>query len=178
MGEGGKEFLVDRVALPVDTLFLVHLRFEPPALLVRVGELAEGVRKLDAADIQLEALGDTRVARRRPRKRRLDYRVFAQDRGAPEPEIRLDALDEHPAEDVRPGIVRGNADAGPNGAFGELRKVGLAAGGERAEKVDAGVALERLRDGHPLRLEEGVRRAAAVAQLRHAGGLGGERQKL
>ena len=58
--------------------------------------------------------------------------------------MRLDALDQHAAEDVRPGVVRGDADAGRAARCGERVAIGLAAAGERRQQVDAGVALERL----------------------------------
>ena len=60
-GEGGEEILVDRIARAVDALALVHLRLEAAALLGGVGQLAEAVGELDAAAIELEALGDARI---------------------------------------------------------------------------------------------------------------------
>ena len=46
-------------------------RPEAPALLGGIGELAEAVGELDAAGIELEALGHARVVGRRPGQRRL-----------------------------------------------------------------------------------------------------------
>ena len=63
MRERGEEILVDRIALAVDALLLVHLGLEAPALLGRIGQFAEAVGELDAAGIELEALGDARIAR-------------------------------------------------------------------------------------------------------------------
>src|SRR5215208_2162061 len=120
MGEGGKEILVDRVVLPVDTLLLVHLCSKPPALLVWVGELAEGVRKLDAADIQLEALGDTRVTSRRPPERRLrrasQGRARRRRRACREGRCRRGARtppQRSPAPARRRGPPRGRGSASP-----------------------------------------------------------------
>ncbi len=62
VGECREEILVKRIAIAVDALLLVHLRLEAAALLGCVGELAEAVRQLDAAAIELEALGNARVA--------------------------------------------------------------------------------------------------------------------
>ena len=58
--ERGQEILVDRVALAIDALLLGHLGLEAAALLGRVGQLAEAVGELDAAGIELEALGHAR----------------------------------------------------------------------------------------------------------------------
>src|SRR5262249_57290812 len=55
--KGAQKILVDRIALAVDALLLRHLLFEPLALLGHIDELAEAVRKLDSAAIELEALG-------------------------------------------------------------------------------------------------------------------------
>src|SRR5581483_2160428 len=63
--EGGEEVLVDRITLAMHACLLVHLRLEAAALLRRVDQLAEAVGELDAADIQLETLGDTRIVGRR-----------------------------------------------------------------------------------------------------------------
>ena len=62
-GERGQEVLVDRIALAVEALLLGHLGLEAAALLGRVGQLAEAVGELDAADIELEALGHARDRR-------------------------------------------------------------------------------------------------------------------
>ena len=107
----GEEILVDRIALAMHALLLGHLALEAAALLGRVGELAEGIGDLDAADIKLEAFGDARVMRGRARERRFGHRILVEDRGAADPEVRLDALDQHAAEHVGPGVVSGDADA-------------------------------------------------------------------
>ena len=58
IGKRGEEVLVDRIALAIDRLLLVHVGGEAPALLGGVGQFAEGVGELDAAAIELEAFGD------------------------------------------------------------------------------------------------------------------------
>ena len=65
--ERGEKILVDRIAFAVNALLLVHLGDKAPALLVRVGQFGEAIGKLDAAGIELEALGDAPVARLLPR---------------------------------------------------------------------------------------------------------------
>ena len=70
-GERGQKILVERIALAVDALLLVHVGGEAPALLGRVGQLGEAVGEFDAAGIELEALGEARIVRLRPRQRRL-----------------------------------------------------------------------------------------------------------
>ncbi len=56
-----EEILVQRIALAVAGLASVHLRLEPAALLVGVGQLAKAVGELDPAAIELEALGDAGI---------------------------------------------------------------------------------------------------------------------
>src|SRR5262249_32326034 len=56
--KGAEKILVDGIALAVDALLLRHLMLEPCALLGHIDELAEAVRKLDPAGIELEALGE------------------------------------------------------------------------------------------------------------------------
>src|SRR3954454_15284312 len=105
MGERAQEILVERVALAVDALLLVHLGRKAPALLVRVGELAEGVRELDPADVKLEALREPGIVGRAAREGGFRERVFVEDRRAPVAEPRLDALDPHAAAGERPAVV-------------------------------------------------------------------------
>ena len=95
----------------IEALLLGHVADEAAALLGGVGEFAEGVGELDAADIELEALGDARAPRAWAAPappRRSDSR-----RGwwPAEAEIRLDPLDHDAAEDVRPAVVVRDADA-------------------------------------------------------------------
>ena len=138
------------IALAVEPLLQVHLGLEAAALLDRVGELAEAVGELDAAGIELEALGDARVAGLRPRQRRLGDRVLAQDRRPAVAELWLDPLDQHAAEQVRPAVVVGDADAGRAYGRGQRRAVGAPGRVHRGQQVDAGEAVERLGHGQPL----------------------------
>ena len=77
--EGGEEILVDRIALAVDALLFVHFGGEAPALFVRIGQLAKPVGELDAAGIELETLGNARIARHAARERGLGRRVVVED---------------------------------------------------------------------------------------------------
>ncbi|TIQ53751.1 MAG: ABC transporter permease [Mesorhizobium sp.] len=79
--------------------------FVTPALLGGVGQLAEGVGQLDAAAIELEALGDPRVIRARPGERCLRNRIAVENGGAPLPQRRLDLFHHHPAEQIGPIVV-------------------------------------------------------------------------
>ena len=58
-----QKVLVERIALAVEALLLGHFAFEPAALFGGVGEFAKAVGDLDAADVELETLGDARVVR-------------------------------------------------------------------------------------------------------------------
>src|SRR6185437_9080830 len=93
-------------------LLLVHLRFEAPALLDRIGELAEAVGELDAAGIELEALGDAGVVRRGAGERGFAAGILIEDRRRTVAELPLHRGDQHLAEDVRPVVVIGDSEAG------------------------------------------------------------------
>ena len=79
--------------------------------------------------------------------------------------MRLDPLDQDAAEDVRPGVVRGDPDAGGAGRGGEALAVGRA-GGKRGEQVDAGVARESVGDRQALGRGERVGALPAEASAR------------
>ena len=66
----------------------------------------EGVGELDAAGVELEALGDARVGRVYLRQGGFARRIGGEEGRATDPQIRLDPLAEEPAEDVGPGVVR------------------------------------------------------------------------
>src|SRR4029079_9014486 len=95
----------------VHACLLRHLGLEAPALLDWVGQLAKGVGELDAGDIQLEALCNTPVMHLAPRQRGLDRWILVEDGRLADAELRLDALDQDPAKNIRPGIVCGGLDA-------------------------------------------------------------------
>ena len=177
-GEGCEEVLVERVALAIDPLLLVHLDLEAAALLGRVGQLAEGVGELDPAGIELEPLGDARIAGLGSGESGLRDRILAEDGGAAEPEAGLDALDQDAGEDVGPAVVGCDADAGLAGGGGEALTVGCAALVDGSEEVDAGKAGERFRHRQPL--GRGLRVDGLGAKRERVGldCFGGQRQKL
>ena len=105
-----KKILVERIALTVAPLLLGHRGCEAAALLGRVGELAEPVGQLHAADVKLEALGDPAVGGA-ARQRRLGQRIFRQQSRPADAEIGFDALADDAAEDIGPGVVAGDLDA-------------------------------------------------------------------
>ena len=107
-GNGCEKILVERIALTIAPLLLVHSSGETAALLGRVGQFAEPVGELDAAGIDLKPFGDPRIGRLRPRQRSLRRRIFEQDSQTPLPQIRFDMFDQHLAENVRPGVVIGD----------------------------------------------------------------------
>ena len=87
------------------------LLLEPPALLDRVGQLAERVGQLEAPGVELEPLDDARIARVRPRQR-AERRRPVEDERRPRPgQLRFDAIEEHLIEDVVPGGRRADRDA-------------------------------------------------------------------
>ena len=55
-----------------------------------VGQFAEAVGELDAADVELEPLGAARIVRAGAGQRRLGGRIAVEDRRPAEPEMRLD----------------------------------------------------------------------------------------
>jgi hypothetical protein len=61
--ERGEEILVDRIGFAVERLFARLVGREAGALFLGVGQFLEGVGELEAADIELEALRETRIAR-------------------------------------------------------------------------------------------------------------------
>src|SRR5215470_20172207 len=115
MRKGGQKIFVDGIALTKDALLLVHLRLEPLALQVWVDEFAEGVHEFHPTGIELEALGQAWIGRFRARQRGKIGRIVAEDGGAAVAKPRLDALNEHAAENVGPRIVTGDPDAGARG---------------------------------------------------------------
>ncbi len=131
-------------------------QFEPAALLGGIVQFAKTVGELDAAGIELETLGDARVTRR-PRQRRLHRRIFVENGGAADAEMALDPLDQNPAENIAPGVVRGGPDAGLLRRPREGVAIRLAAG-QRRQKIDAGITREGLGDGEPLGLGEWIGR--------------------
>ena len=155
--ERGEEILVDRIALAVDALLLGHLRLEArgaarPDRSVRRSHWRARRRRHRARSARRRA----DRCRLRPRQRRLgsgySYRMVAR----PIAELRLDPLDQDAAEDVGPGVVGGDADAGRCAAARRARRGRPARRCERRQQVDAGIAREGLGDGEPLRRGERI----------------------
>src|SRR5579872_647497 len=66
-----QKVLIERIAGAVTPLHFVHLAFKARALLTGIGQFAEAVGELDAADIELEALGEPSVVRHGARQRQI-----------------------------------------------------------------------------------------------------------
>ena len=92
--------------------------------------------------------------------------------GRPRPSMRLDLLDQDAAEDVRPGVVRGDPDSCAHRPRREASAVG-GRRGEGGEKVDAGMAARKPRRRSAARpARTGSALAAATGEGRRAGGFG------
>src|SRR5690606_7483993 len=128
-----------------------HFRFETPALLFRVRQLAEAVCKLHAAEIELETLSDTWISGLGARQRCLAHRIFSQNCRSRATKLRLDAFDEDAAEDVGPSVIRCHANAGCGSGLRQRVAVGHTAG-RGGEEVDARKLGEGLRYSYALRL--------------------------
>ena len=84
----------------------------------------------------------------------------------------LHALDHDPAEQVGPAVVRRGAQAGSGHGAAQGCKIRRAVRGKRREKVDAGVAFERVCHGQALGIGKGIGVAAPEGKARHARPLG------
>ena len=166
-----EEIRIDRRALAIAALLLRHRRFEAALLLGRVGELAVAVGELDAAGVELEALRQPWIDGRAG-QRRLRHRILVEQRRRAEAEPRLDALDQHAAEDIGPGVVIGDLDVRRHRGGGEGGAIGYGTF-ECRQQIDAGELLERPGDGQQPRRRVGIGGAVLPLQLQAAGGLGG-----
>jgi len=111
MGERRQEIFVDRIGHAIACLLLRLVRAEAPALRAGIGELAERIGELEAADIELEPLGKMRIAGLRPRERRHGDRIVVKNRRRAAAELRLDALEEDAEEQILPAIAVMRRDA-------------------------------------------------------------------
>src|SRR5207248_1009433 len=111
-------------------------------LLRAIGELAEAIGKLDAAGVKLEAFRNTAVVRRRARQRGLAARILVQNGRLAVSEPRLDARDEHFAENVGPAVVFAHVKARPPRQSGEMIAIALSFFRERGQQLDTGVIAE------------------------------------
>ena len=123
---------------------------EAAALLGRVGELAEAVGELDAAGIELEALRQRADRRRRCASAASGSGYWSSSVGRADAELRLDPLDQHAAEDVGPGVVVGDLDAGRARRRSERVAVAARRPCSVASRSMPANCCERLGDGEPL----------------------------
>ena len=116
-GERRQEILVDRIALAAKAPFLGHLCSKLPRLLGRkTGSSPNAMAKLDAARIELEALGDARIGGLAARQRGFDGGIFIEDSDPGRPSrLGLDAFDQNATEHVAPIVVRRTLHAGSRG---------------------------------------------------------------
>ena len=138
-GERREEILIER---PIGTGRRVAPRpigLEARALLVGIGQLDEGIGQFDAADEQLEPLGDARIGRIAARQRGLRGGPVGEEGGMRAAELRLDPLEQQAEEQVLPALVL--AQARPR--RGRERRGVLG----RGQHIGADVARERVRDG-------------------------------
>src|ERR1700746_1706044 len=84
--EGSEKILVYRVGLAIERLFFGLVRGKPRALLGGVGQFAKGVGEFEPADIDLETLGDSPVARAAPRECGHRQWIVVKDRRRPNAE--------------------------------------------------------------------------------------------
>ena len=143
--EGGDEVVVDRIAFAVATLLFIHLGLEAPPLLGGVRQLAEGIGQFHAAGVELEPIGDARVAGVGPCQGRQLGRVRSRMVARPLPRHGSTLVQQDAAERVLPGIILGHAHADGGGRRGECGRI-RAATSERRQQVDARVAAKGL--GH------------------------------
>ncbi len=88
-----EELLIERIPFAVGCLFHIHFGFEPASLFDRIGQLSEAVGEFHPASIELEALGEARIAGQWTRQGGLFGRIFAEQREPTLPQLRFDALD-------------------------------------------------------------------------------------
>ena len=136
--DGFEKHRVDRIGIAIDPLPLVHLDLETALLLGGIGQFAEPVGELDAADIKLKTFGKAFVVLQAG-ECRLRRRIIDEKRGAAVAEAWLDFFRQDLAEEIRPAVVVDDAQADGCGLRGKGRTI--AAGGVIGrEKIDPGVA--------------------------------------
>ena len=120
-------------------------------MLGRIDELVERVRELNPATVEFEPLGDPRIVGIEAREGRLARGIGVKDRGPPDSQIGLDPLAQEPAEDIRPIIVRRDAQARIPCLQSKGLGVGTAADRQAVVNVHPGVAQKGVPHREPLR---------------------------
>jgi hypothetical protein len=128
--ESGEQVLVDRVALAVDALLLVHLGLEAAALFGGIGQLAEAIGQFDPASIKLEPLRHPGIIPGLAGQRGLGHRITVEDAScdhAPdaarsfEPEPR-DSMSDHVSSEARDRMPQPAICARKTGGIGSCRR--------------------------------------------------------
>ena len=167
----GEKVFVDRIGLAVDALLDRHGLFEAPPLLVRVGQFAERVGELDAADVELETLRHAWVMRAKSRQRRLRGRILGEEGRPAEAEPRLD-LRSLRIRLKTSDHVSSAATRSPIAAAWRANKSRSGSprpsARQRVEEVDAGVPEKSLAHGQAFGDGEWVGLAAAKGEARRA----------
>ena len=167
--EGGKEILVDRVGLAVKRLLLRLITGEAPALLGGIGQFAEGVGEFEAADIDLETLGETGIAGAAARQCRHRQRVVVEDGRRAQAEHRLDPLEEDAEKERLPIIARMRRHPDFLCRGGQALDIRSQRVGCGREKIDAAEFRERCGDAEPPPRQPRVRRSATPDERFGAG---------
>src|SRR5271166_2188438 len=111
----------------------------------------EGIGQFNPATVQFETFGNARIIAADPRERRFARGIGVKDGGSPEAELRFDPLAQKATEDVRPVIVRRDAQTGLLRLASELSHVRRAANWQTVVQVHANVAPKRISHREKLR---------------------------
>ena len=113
MGKGGQERLVERPAgIAVQRRPARPVGDEPRPLLAGIGQFHEGIGQFQAADEQLEPLGDARIGRVAAGQRGLRRRPMGQEGGPVAADARLDPFQQQAEEQILPGLAGAQRGAG------------------------------------------------------------------
>ena len=100
--ERREETFVEREHFAAEARALALLGLEARALLARVGQLGEPIRKLQTSGVQLEPLGNARIRGDEPGERSLRSGILRQVRRSGKSEGRFHAFQKHLCEQVIP----------------------------------------------------------------------------
>ena len=106
MGKCLEEFFVDRIDCLSPRPTRLGLFDKAATLFDRIGQLAEGVRQLDAASVQLEAFDGKGIAGLRASQRSKRLRPINHEGRPRRSQVRLDAIEKDLVENIIPGRVR------------------------------------------------------------------------